>query len=193
MVESAVDKERVEFEKWAKTLRWDLRLAPASLYPRQPPRYDVTFVQSGWLSWQASAASLRATLAERDAEVERLKDHLAKWKDEASSLLARCMIAELAAARATLRAALSDQPQRREEAKGDFGSPSGLKNHLVSKIDRALHDAQELEMPAQAKELVSQAHVDLHDLAGLLSDDANIRASLSAALSDQPQHQGDGR
>jgi hypothetical protein len=81
-----------------------------------------------------------------------------------------------------------------QEAEDASGSPSSdLKDHLVCKIDRALHDAENSDMPAQAKELVSQAHADLHDLAGLLSDDAEIRASALASLSDQPQHQGDGR
>ncbi len=73
-------------------------------------------------------------------------------------------------------------------------SPSGLKDQLVSKIDQALHDAEDLDMPAQVKSLVSQAHADLHDLAGLLSDDAEIRASTSATLVvDQPQHQGEAK
>ncbi len=68
MVESAVDKERAEFEKWGIENGYTMQRSRSG-----SGQYNYPSTGIAWHAWQASAVSLRATLAERDAEVERLK------------------------------------------------------------------------------------------------------------------------
>ncbi len=162
MVESAVDKERAEFEKWASKVGYSLRRFERETQDELGEYYyDCT--RSAWKGWQACAAAMRATLAERDAEVERLKG-LVYAPGEM-----RCAKCKFVLLRRTMFVRSGTIGAGSNETKP---CPNGC-GPLWSRTwkDVAVETGERLE------EMF--AFADLQ--------------AARAALSDQPQHQGDGR
>ncbi len=122
MVESAVDKERAEFEKQFKGMGYGPYYLRPSIIAEE---YAEAATECAWRIWQAARTLDRATLAERDAERERLRATLQRLADAADLVGVKFFdtdtmdepVEEMQAATQEARAALSYEPQHQGDGR----------------------------------------------------------------------------